>query len=84
MLAQISGRHSSEYSNYVLKAYYTVVRLIQQAVENASHVSKEIQKFNLQLEANSQDKAEAKKKAQLDVGSKKPNAADTQKGYSTK
>lgn len=48
VLAQMSGRSSSEHMGYVLKAYYSSLRLIQVAVENASQSWKEIQKLNAQ------------------------------------
>ena len=53
ILARICGRVSFEYSNYLFKAYYSVTRLITQAIENAYASLKDIQKAQAQALAES-------------------------------
>jgi hypothetical protein len=53
ILAKICGRVSFEYSNYLVKAYYSVTRLITQAIENAYASLKDIQKAQALAQAES-------------------------------
>lgn len=46
ILAQMCGRSSSDYLNYLLKAYYSVIRIFYQSIENAMSSIKEIAKLN--------------------------------------
>jgi hypothetical protein len=67
VLAIISGRNSYDYTNYIFKAYNTVVRLISQATDNAFYSLKEIQKLAAATAAASQ--ADDKKKGTVSKAS---------------
>lgn len=77
----MSGRSSTDHTGYVLKAYYSSLRLIQVAVENASIAWKEIQKLNALAEpAVAQDKEKKTKQpaaaASVNESGKKSNMGD--------
>ena len=76
----MSGRSSFEYPNYLLKAYYSAVRLLNQAIENVFASLKDIQKAQAQALAEAQ--LNEKKKSQVapdpkktDGGASKGNAS---------
>lgn len=48
ILVLMTGQSSINYTGYLLKAYYSVVRLLHQAIENAQASIKEIQKLSSQ------------------------------------
>jgi hypothetical protein len=52
ILAQMVGNSSPEYIGHILKAFYSLNRLIYQAIENAITAMKEISKLNALNEAN--------------------------------
>ena len=72
ILAKISGRVSFDYVNNLFKAYYTVTRLLNQAIENAYASLKDIQKAVAQAQAESMA-SNLKKTAPPDA--KKPEVA---------
>lgn len=74
ILAIMIGPGSSEYTNHLMKAYYSLSRLIWQAVENSMQAVKEIAKLNASTEANTvMDKN--KKSNASDAGAGKKGAA---------
>ena len=79
-LAQMVGTSSPDYVSHALKAYYSVIRLIFQAVENAIFAMKDISKIATALEAST---ALDKKKSVLGDMSKKP-ATNTAGGAASK
>lgn len=75
MLAKMSGRDSSsEHIGYALKAYFSVVRLIQLGIENALHAMKEIAKSN--AAANETDKVAGENKKKQTESGKKSNLGE--------
>lgn len=64
IIALMTGPTSQNYSNYLIKAYYSLSRLFTQAVDNAVNAQKEIQKLGTQTEVTGdKKKADGKKSA---------------------
>jgi hypothetical protein len=71
VLALMLGPSSPEYTGHLLKAYYSLHRLLWQAVENGLHSTKEIVKVNAAAEANAAtDKKQSKAAAAPPEGKK--------------
>ncbi len=78
ILAQLVQPSSSEYKNYLLKAYYSLNRLINQTIENALNANKDIlasKTGGIQSEATDKKKDTVTKK----VNSTEPKSVNTTK-----
>ena len=76
------GPTSPEYTNHLLKAYYSMSRLLWQAVENGLYSAKEIAKIAVLTDSNTvMDK---KKSVAGDVKGKTPGASTSTKNKTVK
>lgn len=77
ILAQMVQPLSSEYVGYLLKAYYSLVRLITLATENVINASKEITQTNTKVQSEATDKKTK------DTASKKGNSTEPRSNTNT-
>ncbi len=80
LLAMMVGEGSSQFTDHLVKAYYSLSRLLWQAVENGMYAIKEIGKLNVTSDVNPAGAEKAKKSLAPEVGGKKGVAVATGAG----
>ncbi len=68
VLAMMVGEGSKEFTDHLIKAFYSVSRMLWQGIENGMHAIKEIGKQNTNGEANAVGADKAKKSVVADTG----------------